>query len=260
MNRKQSVGDGRERSVSEAEGDAPAAGCPRAGHVDGVEDVVAVGPGTASAPDVDPLSDDPRVVALLGDAYSAVERFHTLLREQGVLRGLIGPREVGRLWERHLLNSASLAPFLPATGTVVDVGSGAGLPGVVLAALIPDVELVLLEPMERRAIWLTEVTRELGLENATVRRGRAEELHGRMAADAVTARAVAPMERLARWTLPLLRPGGSLVVLKGRQAPDELAAARHVLRKLRAASSEILTAPTLPGLEPTTVVRVVKSG
>lgn len=214
----------------------------------------------ARDPEVDPLSEDPRVQARLGEAYPTLERFHALLREQGVLRGLIGPREVGRLWERHLLNSASLAPYLPTAGTVVDVGSGAGLPGVVLAALLPGTELVLLEPMERRVTWLTEVTQQLGLNNVTVRRGRAEELHGAIAADAVTARAVAPMDRLARWTLPLLRPGGSLVVLKGRQAGAELDAARHVLRKLRASSSEILTAPTLPGLEPTTVVRVTKSG
>lgn len=235
------------------------------GTVEAGEAVEAVGadagsPGSpaVAAPVLDPLTGDARVQAVLGPAFPVLTRYHALLREQGVLRGLIGPREVGRLWERHLLNSASLVPFLPVSGTVVDVGSGAGLPGVVLAALLPDVEVVLLEPMERRVTWLTEVTDELELANATVRRGRAEELHGRMAADAVTARAVAPMDRLARWTLPLLRPGGALVVLKGRQAAAELDAARHVLRKLHASSSDVLTAPTLEGLEPTTVVRVVK--
>ncbi|WNB85591.1 16S rRNA (guanine(527)-N(7))-methyltransferase RsmG [Cellulomonas sp. ATA003] len=175
----------------------------------------------ARDPEVDPLSEDPRVQARLGEAYPTLERFHALLREQGVLRGLIGPREVGRLWERHLLNSASLAPYLPTTGTVVDVGSGAGLPGVVLAALLPGTELVLLEPMERRVTWLTEVTQQLGLDNVTVRRGRAEELHGAIAADAVTARAVAPMDRLARWTLPCSGPAARWWCSKDdRRAPS----------------------------------------
>ena len=209
---------------------------------------------------VDPLLSDPRVREYLGSAYLTVHRFDELLREQGVLRGLIGPREVSRLWERHLLNSASLVPYLPHTGAIVDVGSGAGLPGVVLAALLPAYEVVLLEPMERRTAWLTEVVEALALDNATVVRGRAEEQHGRISADAVTARAVAPMDRLARWAMPMLRPGGQLVVLKGRQASDEVEAARHVLRKLKAVRTDVLIGSTLPGLEPTTVVRVEKAG
>ncbi|WP_298458944.1 16S rRNA (guanine(527)-N(7))-methyltransferase RsmG [uncultured Cellulomonas sp.] len=197
---------------------------------------------------------------LLGAAYPAMEQFDQLLREQGVLRGLIGPREVSRLWERHLLNSASLAPHLPTQGLLVDVGSGAGLPGIVLAALLPRCEVVLLEPMERRTAWLVEVVDALGLANATVVRGRAEEQHGRMSADAVTARAVAPMDRLARWSMPMLRPGGHLVVLKGRQATTELDDAKHVLRKLKAVRTEIVAGETLPGLEPTTIVRIQKDG
>ena len=207
----------------------------------------------------DPLSEDPRVERYLGDAFPVLSRFHALLREQGVLRGLIGPREVSRLWERHLLNSASLVEHLPSAGTIVDVGSGAGLPGVVIAALMPEAEVVLLEPMERRSAWLVEVVAELALGNATVVRGRAEEHHGTMVADAVTARAVAPMDRLARWTLPLLRPGGRLVVLKGRQAADEIDSARNVLRKLKAVRTDIMVGETLPGLEPTTVVVVEKA-
>lgn len=206
----------------------------------------------------DPLEGDHRVVEYFGDAYPVLARFHELLTEQGVLRGLIGPREVSRLWERHLLNSAAVAQFLPTTGRLIDVGSGAGLPGVVLAVMLPAVDVVLLEPMERRADWLTEVVAGLGLQNTVVRRGRAEELHGGYQVEAVTARAVAPLERLGRWTLPLLVKGGVLVAIKGRQAVDEVGRARAVLRKLGAGDAEILDACTIDGVESTTVVRVVR--
>ena len=268
--------DGRRRHLSGAEGAAPvdAHSATAGGFGDpgsGPSVVAATGaPGSTAASsmdvtdqappiDADPLAGDPRVEAFLGEAYAAVAAFHTLLVEQGVLRGLIGPREVSRLWERHLLNSAAVAPHLPSTGRLVDVGSGAGLPGVVLAAMLPDVEVVLLEPMERRTDWLSEVADRLDLANVVVRRGRAEEAHGHLVADAVTARAVAPMDRLARWTLPLLRQGGVLVTLKGRQAAAEVESARHVLRKLGADSAEVIEAGTIAGLETTTVVRVVRN-
>jgi len=211
------------------------------------------GPGPSAG---DPLSGDPRLAAYFGAALPAVARFHALLAAEGVLRGLIGPREVGRLWERHVLNSAALVPYLPTSGRLIDVGTGAGLPGVVLAAMLPEVEVVLLEPMERRVDWLTEVVERLALPNAVVRRGRAEDAHGVLTARAVTARAVAPMDRLARWTLPLLEVGGVLVTLKGRQAAEEIESARHVLRKLGAGPAEIHQAGTIDGVEPTTVVRV----
>ena len=230
----------------------------------GTDDTASAGPHGARhgapSPGADALSGDPRVAEHLGSAFPAVEAFHRLLTEQGVLRGLIGPREVTRLWERHLLNSAALAPHLPTRGRLIDVGSGAGLPGVVLAAMLPAVEVVLLEPMERRTEWLTEVVERLGLDNAVVRRARAEEVHGELTAQAVTARAVAPLDRLARWTLPLLEPGGVLVALKGRQAADEITAARHVVRKLGGGPAEVLLAGTVPGLEPTTVVRIERVG
>lgn len=193
-----------------------------------------------------------------GPGVDRLAAFGAALADEGVVRGLIGPREVERLWERHLLNSAALVPFLPATGSVIDVGTGAGLPGVVLACLRPDLEVVLLEPMERRVVWLEEVTALLELANARVVRGRAEELHGRLAADAVTARAVAPLDRLARWALPLVRTGGALLALKGSRAADEAAAARAVIERLGGGEPEILTATTLAGLEATTVVRVVR--
>ena len=202
------------------------------------------------------LGDEPQVVAFFGEAYPVVARFHALLAEEGVRRGLIGPREVPRLWERHLVNCGTVAAFLPEEGTVVDVGSGAGLPGVVLAAMRPQLRVVLLEPMERRTTWLTEATTELGLANAEVLRGRAEEQRGRLLADVVTARAVAPMDRLARWCLPLLRHGGSLVAMKGRSAEQELVDARDEIARLGGDAGEVVPAEAVEGVPGTSVVRV----
>ncbi|MCL3860753.1 16S rRNA (guanine(527)-N(7))-methyltransferase RsmG [Actinotalea sp. K2] len=202
--------------------------------------------------------EDSRVQELFGDALPVVTAFAALLTEEGVRRGLIGPREVPRLWERHLVNSAAVAQFLPAWGSLLDVGSGAGLPGVVLAAMRPDLEVVLLDPMERRTTWLTEVLETLALTNARVVRGRAEELHGTMMFSAVTARAVAPMDRLARWTLPLLGVDGVLLAMKGQQATAELEAAAETVRSLGGDTGEILEARSVSGLDGTTVVRVVR--
>jgi 16S rRNA (guanine527-N7)-methyltransferase len=194
--------------------------------------------------------------AYLGTAYDKVAEFHDLLAQEGVTRGLIGPREAPRLWERHLMNSAAVAPFLPATGSVVDIGSGAGLPGVVLAAMRPDLHVVLLEPMERRVTWLMEVVSTLGLTSVEVVRGRADELHGKRLFDAVTARAVAPLDRLVTWSLPLLRQGGVLVALKGSQAAQELEAARSAVEAAGGGIGEVLEARTVDGIDPTTVIRV----
>ncbi|WP_188987030.1 16S rRNA (guanine(527)-N(7))-methyltransferase RsmG [Saccharopolyspora thermophila] len=161
---------------------------------------------------------------VFGARLELAERFADLLREHGIERGLIGPRELDRLWERHLLNSAVLAELLPPNSRVLDVGSGAGLPGIPLAIARPDLTLTLLEPMARRVTWLQEVITELAL-TVEVVRGRAEEgpVRERLAGqDIVTARAVAPMERLAKWCLPLLRPGGRLLAMKGASAAEEL--------------------------------------
>lgn len=208
----------------------------------------------------DPLTGDPRLPEHFGPAWPAVSGFDAMLRDQGVLRGLVGPREVSRLWERHLVNSSAVVPFLPEQGRIVDVGSGAGLPGVVIAAMRPQAEVVLLEPMERRTDWLTEVVEELGLSNARVLRGRAEEQAGLLEADAVTARAVAALEKLYGWTLPLLAVGGRLVALKGGRAQDEADAAVVVGERLGGGPASIHEAPTLPGLESTSVVVVEKTG
>ena len=202
---------------------------------------------------------DPRVVAFLGRGHTAVSTFGDALAAEGQLRGLVGPREIPRLWERHLLNSAAVAALVPETGTLVDVGSGAGLPGVVLAAMRPDLRVVLLEPMERRVAWLEHVTALVGLSNTEVLRGRAEDVAGTLEADVVTARAVAPLERLAGWTLPLLRQGGVLLALKGRQAADELAASTAELARFGGDAGEVLSVASVEGVDPTTVVRVVRT-
>lgn len=172
----------------------------------------------------------PAASAALGGALPVLQAYAAWLAGPGVERGLIGPRERPRLWERHLLNCAGLAELLPPGADVVDLGSGAGLPGIVLAALRPDCRVTLVEPLLRRAAFLQEVVTDLGFERVEVRRARAEQLAGRVQADAVVARAVAPLERLAGWALPLVRPGGRLLALKGSSVEQELAAAAQMLR------------------------------
>lgn len=178
------------------------------------------------------VEDDPRSRKILGRGYDGAATFARMLASEGELRGLIGPRELPRLWRRHVANSAAVAGFLPSTGSVVDVGSGAGLPGVVLALMRPDLEFHLVEPMLRRVAWLEEVRDRLELANVTVHGARAEELHETVRAEIVTARAVAALDKLARWTLPMVRLGGALLAMKGRRAAEEVAAARPVLRRL----------------------------
>lgn len=171
---------------------------------------------------------------LFGNRLPLALAFEALLRSEGIRRGLIGPREADRLWTRHILNCAVIAPAIPSDAQVVDVGSGAGLPGVVLAIARPDLSVRLVEPLLRRATFLAEVVSQLELGEVQVVRERAENLHGTWVADVVTARAVAPLDRLARWCLPLVRTGGLLLALKGDRAEAELAAAEPVLRHLGA--------------------------
>lgn len=199
-----------------------------------------------------------RAREFLGPGHVKVEAFASALAAEGVLRGLIGPRELPRLWERHLLNSAALLPNLPRTGRVVDVGSGAGLPGLVIACARPDLDIVLVEPMERRAAWLTETAERLGLAAVEVVQRRAEELHGALTADVVTARAVAPMDRLMSWCFPLVGDGGALLALKGSRAEEEVRVAATLIERLGGAPAEILRAETIPGVAPTGVVRVIR--
>lgn len=200
-----------------------------------------------------------RARPFLGDGYARVAAFADALAAEGVVRGLIGPRELPRLWERHVMNSAALLPYLPGRGTVADVGSGAGLPGLVIACVRPDLKVALIEPMERRARWLIEVSTMLGLTSVEVVQRRAEELHGQLTVDAVTARAVAPLDRLMRWCFPLVRQGGALLALKGSKAQEEVDASATLVERLGGAPAEVLRAETISGIEPTAVVRVVRA-
>jgi len=177
---------------------------------------------------------------VFGDAVAKAELYAELLAGPGVERGLIGPNEVPRLWERHLLNSAAVAGLIPGPCTLVDLGSGAGLPGIVLALLLPESDVTLLEPALRRTIFLEECVADLGLNNARVWRARAEQVAGALAADVVTARAVAPLDRLAALALGLLKPGGIVLAVKGAKAQGQ--AAGEALRRLGVRDVEVLVA------------------
>ena len=192
---------------------------------------------------------------MFGLRLPLAEQYAARLADDGVVRGLIGPREADRLWDRHLLNCAVVAELLPERATVADIGSGAGLPGLVLALVRPDITMTLVEPLLRRTTFLEEVVEELGLEHVDVVRGRAEELHGTRDFDVVTSRAVAPLDRLLRWSWPLVKPGGQVLAMKGSSAEAEIAAATKVLRRFKVAA-EVLEAGVDVITPPTRVVRV----
>ena len=176
---------------------------------------------------------------MFGPRLPLATRFAEVLADTGVSHGLIGPREVPRLWDRHVLNCAVVQDAFPHGARLVDVGSGAGLPGVALAIARPDLEVHLVEPMLRRTQWLEGVVAELALDTVTVHRGRAEDLRGTLSAPWVTARAVARLDRLARWCVPLLTPGGALVAMKGRSAAEELEQDRPALQRLGLVSGRV---------------------
>jgi 16S rRNA (guanine527-N7)-methyltransferase len=200
-------------------------------------------------------------IAEFGDSLAKAQRYVELLASDGVTRGLIGPRETSRLWDRHLVNCALVADLVPERGELVDIGSGAGLPGIVLAMLRPSLHVVLLEPLLRRAVFLQECVSALDLPNATVVRARAEEkAAARISADMATARAVAPLDRLVGWAAGLLRPGGQLLAIKGQSAEAELEAAEPVLSRLGVQSAEVLQAGRGRVISATTIVRVVMGG
>jgi len=207
------------------------------------DDDPATGSGSA-----DPAPDDPQrqappapagAVEVFGSRLALAERFTALLTDTGVGHGLIGPREVPRLWERHVLNCAVIEPAISAGQMVIDVGSGAGLPGLALAIVRPDLDVHLVEPMLRRTNWLSMAVAELELTNVSVHRGRAEQFWGVLSAPVVTARAVARLSELAAWCLPLLLPGGSLLALKGSRAAEELEVDRAALRRLGSVAESI---------------------
>jgi 16S rRNA (guanine527-N7)-methyltransferase len=200
-----------------------------------------------------------------GDRLPLAIRYAELLMTDGVVRGLIGPREAPRIWERHLLNCAAVTELVPADARVVDVGSGAGLPGVVLAVARSDLSVVLVEPLVRRTTFLLEVVAALGLVRTTVVRARAEEMvagRGRTPrlapADVVTARALAPLDRLTSWCLPLAAEGGRLLALKGESAAEEIGTHHQAVVRLGGSGPVIRRCGVGVIDPPTTVVEIVR--
>ena len=193
---------------------------------------------------------------MFADRLPLAERYAELLATDGVVRGLIGPREAPRLWERHLLNCAVLEEVIAPGAGVCDIGSGAGLPGIVLAIARPDLTITLVEPLLRRTTFLEEVVAELGLTQVTVVRGRADALHGEATFDVVTSRAVAALPKLVEWSMPLVAPHGEMIALKGGSAAEEVAEASAELARRGCAPARVaeIGAERVP--EGTWVVRI----
>jgi len=205
----------------------------------------------------EPTAEERRAAeTVFGDRLPLAERYVEHLATSGMERGLLGPREVPRLWGRHVLNCAVVAGLIAEGSEVADVGSGAGLPGLTFAIARPDLSVTLIEPLERRCIWLTEVTEDLGLSNVTVYRSRAEQAVGHVEADVVTARAVSALSNLAGLTIPLLGGAGEVLAIKGRSAAEEIEKAAKTIRKLGGKGTEVLTVGEDVLEEPTTVVRI----
>ncbi|MGJ9403618.1 16S rRNA (guanine(527)-N(7))-methyltransferase RsmG [Arthrobacter sp. KK5.5] len=205
----------------------------------------------------EPTAEERRAAELVfGDRLPLAERYVEHLATSGMERGLLGPREVPRLWGRHVLNCAVVADLIAQGSEVADVGSGAGLPGLTFAIARPDLSVTLIEPLERRCIWLSEVTEDLGLDNVTVYRSRAEQAVGHVVADVVTARAVSALGNLAGLTIPLLGGSGEVLAIKGRSAAEEIDKASKAIRKLGGRGTEVVTVGENVLEEPTTVVRI----
>jgi 16S rRNA (guanine527-N7)-methyltransferase len=193
-------------------------------------------------------------VAIYGDQIDQARSFAQTLANDSDELGLLGPRELDKLWSRHILNSAVVAELVRPGDKVADVGSGAGLPGIPMAIARPDAEFVLIEPMERRSSWMLEVVEDLGLKNVRILRSRAEDVTERDF-DIVTARAVAALEKLLKMCVPLLKPGGALIALKGSKAAEEIANSKKLEKKLGISSFEILVCGEKFLSEPTSVVK-----
>ena len=206
--------------------------------------------------DYTPEAEPEEALKVYGEHIEKARKYFDLLVRDGDLLGLIGPRELPKLWSRHILNSAVVADLVEDGQLVADVGSGAGFPGIPMAILRPDVRFVLIEPMERRANWLAEVVvPELELKNVKVLRGRAEEAPLRNY-DVVTARAVSALPKLLRMLVPLTVQGGQVLAMKGSKAQDEIDESKSLTKKLKLDSFEIVTVGQNILSDPTTVVRV----
>jgi 16S rRNA (guanine527-N7)-methyltransferase len=214
-------------------------------------------PGAADAESAAP-GDVSRLVAerVFGDAsaFVSISRYKDILASRGIDWGLLGPREVDRIWGRHILNSAAIAELIPHGASVADVGSGAGLPGIPVALMRPDLTVDLIEPLLRRSTFLTHSVDDLGITaRVSVRRERAEQVDRTY--DAVVSRALAPLDRLLRWCLPLMKPTGQILAIKGSSAGQELIDHQRLIRSSGLAA-EIVTPRLSPEVESTTVIRL----
>lgn len=240
-----------DESVDPSQPGAERASVGAQGHSGPVEDRA---PGDQPAPPITPVS----ALEVFGDRLPLAEHFVAILADTGISHGLIGPRETPRLWDRHVLNCAVAHLAIPRTGQtqrVIDVGSGAGLPGLALAIVRPDLDLHLVEPLARRTGWLSGTVAQLGLDNVTVHTARAEAMWDRLSAPWVTARAVSGIVQLAEWTLPLLEPHGSLLALKGSKAFAELEDHRTALMRMGVVDARVDVYGVDLIEEPTTVLR-----
>ena len=193
---------------------------------------------------------------IFGASLPTAVEYARMLVTTGVERGLLGPREVTRIWDRHLLNCAVVSPLIDRNSSVYDIGSGAGLPGMVLALMRPDLDVVLVEPLVRRSVFLEETVDALGLDNVTVVRSRAEDLAGSVEAEVVTARAVASLARLLGWALALCAPNGQVLAIKGGSVDAEIAEAEPILNRKGIAGWDVVDAGAAELAHGTTVVRV----
>lgn len=204
--------------------------------------------------------DTPEAAArIFGDRLPLAQAYHDSLATTAAERGFIGPKEVSRLWSRHVLNCAVIAEAFDEGLSVADIGSGAGLPGIPLAIARPDLQITLIEPLLKRSTYLGEITEELGLDNVTVVRGRAEE-QKKTLFDVTTSRAVAPLGKLASWSLPLVRPGSSMTAMKGASVAEELERDAKVIAKAGGTDAEILTVGEGLLEQPATLIRIVRAG
>ena len=198
------------------------------------------------------------VKELFGYGFAQVEHYAKMLIEEGILRGLIGPRELSRIWSRHIVNCAAIDDYIPKQGTLADIGSGAGLPGIVIAIMNPELDVHLIETMQRRVQWLQDCVEELGLDNVVIHNNRAEELHKKISFDCVTARAVGSVETLSSIATPLVKSGGKMVLLKGNKASEELEKAKYTLKKRKLENPQIHRVKSVMNDEETTVVVLKK--
>lgn len=205
------------------------------------------------------MTTPPAAAELFGDNLDKAIAYHESLATDGSIRGFIGPREIPRLWDRHILNCGVIGESMAEGVTVADIGSGAGLPGIPLAIARPDLQIILIEPLLKRSVYLDEVVEQLGLDNVTVLRGRAEEKTVRKQVghvDVVTSRAVAPLGRLAGWSLPLVKVGGRMIAMKGASVAEEIERDAKAIRNAGGGDIKVYTVGEALLSEPTTLISI----